>query len=216
MNRSIEKNLAALALAASLSGCITKPTPELIANCRDRASVTVREAPKARSLLVAASPFLPGAVSLRSLLTDWRLDFVELPARRQTGSWVPGDLPYRDGDPVDRVRLIAKGSPECVHWNKRDWTVPDADRLKAPAGQCIAVERGVASRAEMRVLAYRAADYGETFEALPAAGGEPVARVVDFSLRAGPEASRVDCDELRPGFPKDPAKFVIGRVAERR
>jgi hypothetical protein len=208
-----------IGLAAMLASCITKPTPELIAACRERAGATLHPTAKARSLLVARSPVTRYA-GTGGLLKDWRFDFVELATARQSGRVDSSTPPFVEGDPVDRVRLVPKGSPECVHWDRRDWTTPGSHRLSAPRGMCIAVERGVPSRAEMRLIIRPGEDdrggLQEIYEAIPAAGGAPVARVVDYRISDGPEATTVDCDDLVKGFPKNPAEFVLRHIAERR
>ena len=199
----------AMAFAALLGGCISKPPPGLIANCRASASVYTAPAAKVRSLLIATSGRGDLHATYAGLLESWRLDFIEFPARGEAGL-------------VDRARLLPSGDARCAPVRQYYFSKVSVTRLPhaltAPRGSCVAVDLDQAPAAEMRIsLTYTpASDHvAETYEAVRLSDGAVVGRVRDFAIRPI-ELSPVDCEGIVRGFPGNPLRVLLDHVAERR
>lgn len=208
-DRRPARPLSALMLAALLAGCITPPSPALIASCRTSASVFAAPTAKARSLLVSTPGYGGYYDSYAGLLEKWRLDFVEFPAPGESGL-------------VDRARLLPRGDPGCAPTRRFYFSHVTDTRIRyaltAPRGHCVAVEYDRAPAAEMRIdVDYvRVADHdADTYQAVRVADGVTVARVRDFAIRPG-ETTPVDCGRIVPGFPDNPVRFLLAHVADPR
>jgi hypothetical protein len=200
--------LGSLTVTLLVAGCTIRPTASQIADCRSSALAEARPAQRARSVFIDVPFRVPGmCLSCRDLLRRWRLDFVEF---RSPGS----------DRLVDRVRLLPHGDPACAPTSGRD-RQPERRLplyLSVPKNSCLAIEpeRTPEAEARLSVTGGNAGDHSmELYEGGPRIGGAPVARVRDFTIRAV-DAAPATCAKVLAGFPADPLRYVMDRVAARR
>ena len=181
----------------------------MIENCRALAGATTAPTAKVRSLLVVTPDLASYGGTFMDMMRDYRLDFVEFPVRGKEGL-------------VDRAGLAPRGDPRCAPTQPmglffRGTVSRLPFSLAAPNGQCIAIELDQTSRAEMRFVVTEApmGDHGsEVHEALRASDGASLGRVQNFAIRYA-EAG-VDCREVVRTVPRNPVRFLLDHIAERR